>query len=274
MAHVLIVYDVDGWALCHAATGLLKYVPPGTVAEAVSHEAFYAMRASEVAESDVLLVLSFHTDLAPFAERLRAKGRRIVRFVGSHALMHYFASEDWRTLGVTLTRNRNLAEEHLPHCDMVICQSHQLADSLRPLNPHTIALNLGVDTDVFSPIHGSDEQRDYSLVGFCAQPADFKGQDAVWEPLCEGLSSAAKCDHVCRTYHTALPPNRMAAWYRSLGVLVVCSTLRAARVRRSKPRAAVRQSCLLMSEPCGIGRRSQTSGSLCRTMVMPGERVE
>jgi glycosyltransferase involved in cell wall biosynthesis len=187
------------------ARGLAKYAPPEYTVQLFCHREFTLESACHF---DAVLFMSW-------CDAIQVPIRRVVLAAADAMTLPLGA------LGTTRKRNRWEVEQHLPGVDGVICVTRRLEAFCGRLAPSTY-IPAGVDLEAFQPRTRATGK--HLRVGWCGQVggASPKGYQEVLLPLMQRLPQVDWRLNT-RSAATALSQMEMAAWYRSLDVLLCTS---------------------------------------------------
>lgn len=222
MKHVLIVYDVAGWAWHRRALGIQKYAPPQYSVDIVSVADFDKREASRY---DAVLNLDF-ASVPPLKEHPNFWG-----FIANEGICYEYKpdSPDFRQRCASPAKNAKVARERIPHYRGVITVNQRTLSFLRTLNPNTHYLRTGVDCETFYPTKPI-RTRGTLRVGWCGKPSSGsrfspKGYHEVLLPLQERLKDADIEWHVnTHTYEDGYDADGMREWYNDIDLLLITSS--------------------------------------------------
>jgi glycosyltransferase involved in cell wall biosynthesis len=221
---IAIIYDVKGWAQHRYACGIQEYAPPETEVQIMDFGQYITRYTDDF---DVVYCLSLFRHKVP----LPRPSARLVVSVASHGWMHsHYNPADWRTKGLTPSRNSRRFARNIRKFDAATCRNEELTEFTSHHCPQVTCIPAGVDTERFVPNPNARRPGDGLTVGWCGQqagshPKHFKGHAEILLPLQERLKGLPVEWRVnTSTYKTGLSAVEMCEWYRRCDVFI-CTAL-------------------------------------------------
>lgn len=237
MAKILLVPDVPGWAWDRRARSLQKYAPPNYQVDVIYGDSWTKQLASKY---DAVLQFSW-----PSVKELDHPN--YWGFVANEGCMHpyhkvtsvdqWLPDERLAVRAASASKNRKTAIERLPRFRGVITINNkpQLTEFLKRTCRRLIYLATGVDVNVFKPTVEPRPDDDRLRIGWCGKPSQGvrfspKGYHEVFQPLVRRVGYHVDGVWIdwhpnARDHANRLGTDEMVAWYNSLDVLLVTSSV-------------------------------------------------
>jgi glycosyltransferase involved in cell wall biosynthesis len=197
---ILLVYDVKGWAWCHKARALKKYI------------------GNQFTKFDIMPKKKFHKGLLKKYHSIHffgwVEGKKYAKYNGVTSAV---SSHNY------LYRHLGRAKKVMPKYNCLTCTSKILHKELthRGMNKNVYYCPNGVDETIFTPGEKTKDL-DKFVVGWVGQPTkgsfyeDAHGYQNIL--LLESLKDVKeiKFNVLAKTFKNASPHSSMPAWYREL----------------------------------------------------------
>jgi len=243
MSKVLLVYDVEGWAWHHMASGIKKYASSEYEVTIASSQdwADNCQDDAWLRQWQGILQMSWTEGATAWSsvstqhrnshKKTRQDVCAITTLIANDG-PRYFKTVgwDWRTHIVTSIRNRKQAERKLPDFDRVLVVNEPLYEFMSTCSDfkniqQIVHLPAGFDPDVFTP-----QRRDRGgvlRIGWCGNPRgtfSVKGYDRIWAVVKERLAAYDTVfTEITEDFIGAKSQHEVAEWMRSLDVFCCTS---------------------------------------------------